>query len=326
MLALDYQHPVRTWAPCGMDPEKLRRERRLHPESKWREGTRPDGKPCYLSTVFQRSSRERPGTIKHWRVFSKWAVPVVSMRELNFGLRALTPSLYLTGADAFAAARRYIVDDGSHPNAAAHVVLARIVLYALTQAHRRLASEGCPEASLDADTSRGSGLAYASCHFADTLQALDVRFLGSGWRYVVEAKHGQPSAKGKPGFVTTVKSSAMLIGIRLPPAALHRTGSAAAKPLDGGASRTNTSSTSVSGIACQAALRAPGIEETRSGDDAADVAKDRSALNRQEGRTSRASSPALLLHLGYLQSYEHMGSARVTCVSGCECDALLLEG
>ena len=345
-----------------MDLERLRRERHHHPQSNWREGTRPDGTPCYLATVFQRSSRG----IKHWRVFSKWGVPVVSMKELNSGYRKLTPSQYMTGAAAFAAARRYIAVDGSHPNAAAHVVLARIVLHALMQAHRRLASIGCSNGGLDAELPRGSGLSYASCHFADTLQELEHRFLGpatSGWRYTVERQRTPtqgPPAKGKPGFVSEAMGSAMLIGIRVPPAALRHSSRIPADPMGlRSAVRARSgvaSAAAVSGVSCQAALRTAtraaahseanshassagamaatardsavtGIVNQGAQDDSRDEISDpgdqitESAVSRD-----RILTPAMLLHLGYLQSYEHMGSARVSCVSGCACDQLLIDG
>ena len=344
VLAVDYQHGVFPlgWKQCGFDPTcpTRRLPRSCANETQKRAlgavcasedhtitncgaqpGVMAGGGRCFIGKVLPHSSR-----LKHWRVFAPDAppffgyyVPVVSNAAVLKYARDAPPSRAPDGSmsrQSIDYARRLFVADGSHPSAAGHVVIARLVMHALVRAHEHLVAVGCPtqgellvrsgafglvdHAGGRGDSEGGAnahkGIApaprSAMCSLGESLRALWVTRRDAGVHDGggKDGKGDSNSSNGgggdgdDDGWSWIIERSGGATGLGAPKPGLCAT-------------RPNAALT----------LRVPYVYQHGS-------------------QLAAHLPPSVQAYVTYLTSYTGMGAARVSCTGSCACEPLVLDG
>jgi len=235
-----------------------------------------------------------PSSTRFFPLLLESGVPVVSYRAFGPWLVKLPPTTFV----------RYVAADRRHLSAEGYSLLAATAVHFLWRASLRLAGRGgeikpfesCAGVTRQSQSAavtwrRQTAARAATCTIGSQLQEYVLPANNNSaecsWQYAIE--------RGKPGLITTT-------------------------------------------VGCRLQLMLPDLERRnpsdrrgggRSAGDSGESSGDIGDASADEDSPSPPYTPvhvhSVLAHLVYLQSYEHMGAARISCDAGCSCQPLVID-
>ena len=150
-------------------------------------------------------------------------------------------------------------------------------------------------------------------------QVVPCRSAACPWHYAIE--------KGKPGLLSSTVNSTLELRLpdldRTPPSddtVTPPTRAAAATPSEGLSPSVDAAPSDLGGVD-GGVIRSSDADEDHASEDAIGDTAARLGSERARGDTPHS----VLVHLMYLQSYEHMGTVQLACRQGCSCTPQVVD-